>query len=380
MTNSPREGLDINLAFVGDVCLGKSVRETLRSMGAAHPLAKVRDILASADIASGNLECILSSDCQPGKTPDEVMIVPTSLIDETTLHPFKVLGLANNHTMDGGVSGLSSTMKFLAENRFVSFGAGRDLQSAESCRVVEVRGLRIAFLGACDVPKCYASASRPGVAPLNSRRLENGIKAAKAVSDIVIVVLHADLEFTHYPSPNRVRMSRRLIDAGAGAVIQHHPHVCQGIEYYRHGLIAYSLGNFVFPLSHNPYVQSHEGTDWGLILFLNVRRESAELKLSFNIEPVTIGEDDCPAPSVGKERDAQIKIIEQISRDLGNRGLIRRYWRSRCFAEAKATYYVLAHVGRRKGVLAMCGELAKLLLDPYERRWMYGLMTAGFLG
>jgi poly-gamma-glutamate synthesis protein (capsule biosynthesis protein) len=30
------------------------------------------------------------------------------------------------------------------------------------------------------------------------------------------------------------------------AVVGHHPHVLQGIERYRAGVIAYSLGNFVF--------------------------------------------------------------------------------------------------------------------------------------
>ena len=36
------------------------------------------------------------------------------------------------------------------------------------------------------------------------------------------------------------------IDAGAALVIGSHPHVLQQIERYHGGLIAYSLGNFVF--------------------------------------------------------------------------------------------------------------------------------------
>jgi hypothetical protein len=37
-----------------------------------------------------------------------------------------------------------------------------------------------------------------------------------------------------------------LIDAGAAMVVGHHPHVAQSIEVYHDGLIAYSLGNFLF--------------------------------------------------------------------------------------------------------------------------------------
>ena len=39
-------------------------------------------------------------------------------------------------------------------------------------------------------------------------------------------------------------MARRMIDLGASVVIGHHPHVLQGVERYREGVILYSLGNF----------------------------------------------------------------------------------------------------------------------------------------
>lgn len=37
-----------------------------------------------------------------------------------------------------------------------------------------------------------------------------------------------------------------LIDAGADFIVGHHPHVVHPIERHRNGLIAYSLGNYVF--------------------------------------------------------------------------------------------------------------------------------------
>ena len=37
-----------------------------------------------------------------------------------------------------------------------------------------------------------------------------------------------------------------MIDAGADALIGSHPHEVQAIERYRGGVIAYSLGNFLF--------------------------------------------------------------------------------------------------------------------------------------
>ena len=41
-------------------------------------------------------------------------------------------------------------------------------------------------------------------------------------------------------------MGKQYIDAGADMVIGSHPHVLQGMEYYKGKPIIYSLGNFIF--------------------------------------------------------------------------------------------------------------------------------------
>jgi poly-gamma-glutamate synthesis protein (capsule biosynthesis protein) len=41
-------------------------------------------------------------------------------------------------------------------------------------------------------------------------------------------------------------VAHAAIDAGATAIIGHHPHQLQGIELYKGGIIFYSLGNFSF--------------------------------------------------------------------------------------------------------------------------------------
>ncbi len=63
-------------------------------------------------------------------------------------------------------------------------------------------------------------------------------------------MVHWGSEYMGQPRPEEKKLARALIDAGAGAVIGHHPHVLQPLESYttaegRKGLIAYSLGNLV---------------------------------------------------------------------------------------------------------------------------------------
>ena len=42
------------------------------------------------------------------------------------------------------------------------------------------------------------------------------------------------------------RLAHLAVREGADCVVGHHPHVIQGIEKYKKGIIAYSLGNFAF--------------------------------------------------------------------------------------------------------------------------------------
>ena len=63
--------------------------------------------------------------------------------------------------------------------------------------------------------------------------------------DVVVVSLHWGEEFVDQPSMQEVELGHAVIDAGATAVLGHHRHVVRPVERYRHGVIAYSLGNLI---------------------------------------------------------------------------------------------------------------------------------------
>jgi poly-gamma-glutamate capsule biosynthesis protein CapA/YwtB (metallophosphatase superfamily) len=162
--------------------------------------------------------------------------------------------------MDFGASGLRSIMEHLDKCGARYFGAGMTLGEAEAPLDIEIAGLRLALLGAPEFTASWASEDRPGLAPLSERRVLHRIVEAKKKCDFVIVFLHADLEFVRHPAPCRQRLCRRLIEQGADMVVQHHPHVCQGLERYGGGLIVYSLGNHVFQVRGVEYLD-RRGTD-----------------------------------------------------------------------------------------------------------------------
>jgi poly-gamma-glutamate capsule biosynthesis protein CapA/YwtB (metallophosphatase superfamily) len=58
-----------------------------------------------------------------------------------------------------------------------------------------------------------------------------------------VVSLHWGEEFVSQPSRTEVALAHAVIEAGAALIVGHHPHVLRPVEQYRHGVIAYSLGN-----------------------------------------------------------------------------------------------------------------------------------------
>ncbi|MBI4769871.1 MAG: CapA family protein, partial [Chloroflexi bacterium] len=147
------------------------------------------------------------------------------------------------------------TFELLGARGIAAVGAGENAAAARAPLLLERNGLRLAFLAYVDVPVEYggfdardwiAGPASPGVAWAEPGEIAAGVQAARAGADVVIVLLHAGLEGRPQPSPNQQAAARAAIDAGAALVIGSHPHVLQGVERYGGGLIAYSLGNFVF--------------------------------------------------------------------------------------------------------------------------------------
>ena len=369
----------VALGFVGDVCLAGAMRPVLVSGGSAQCFESAKALFGGRDLVCGNLECcIVQNDLD--RLPKNVMQVPGPLARGLENAGVGIWSLSNNHIMDGGAAGLVSTSRFLDERGVRHFGAGTSLDDAERTVVLEVRGRKIGFVGACDVPRHFASSSSAGVAPMIADRLLKRVGDARKGLDLIVCTLHADLEFSRHPAPGRVRLSRALIERGADLVVEHHPHVCQGIERYGNGLIAYSLGNFVFPVAGDPYQERFPATKWSVVLCVDVQWRGKEKSLSWRLEPVTLGTDGRPSPSGPADRAAQLAAIAELSERLSDRVLLRREWRTRCAQEARSTYYVLYHRWRHAGIRSALAEAVGLLSDPYERRWMYGLLTGGAAG
>jgi poly-gamma-glutamate capsule biosynthesis protein CapA/YwtB (metallophosphatase superfamily) len=273
-SSPPREGPPvISLAAMGDVTLGHHLERYLDEQAAlgvplpkrlAYPFDKVRPILEMVDVAVVNLECpftergeALRKNFTFRARPELVGVLQAAGIHAVTL--------ANNHVMDFGADGLLDTIDTLDEAGIVHFGAGRNLAEARRPAVISRGGVTVGFLGYVflgsrdiEPEEVRAGADRPGAAgtyrdlPGMERMLAEDLAALRGKVDVPVVYWHWGREGRRRLEPYQVRLGHLSVDEGARLVLGSHPHVLQGMEWYRNVPIIYSLGNFVFGGNANP--------------------------------------------------------------------------------------------------------------------------------
>ncbi len=203
----------------------------------------VKPIIASGDVNFVNLECPFTREKPVVKKTYPMSCKPKRL-GYVIRAGFNLFSLANNHSMDAGAPGVLDTIKHLKRRRRSAklWWAGTGAN-----RATAGRGVRFRVPGKSFDITLFAvnNGSSKHVASIYNRSLVRRVRAA-AKRSVVLVSVHKGWEYYHVPQKDAVRKYRRLIDAGASLVIGHHPHVVQGVERYKRGLIFYSLGNFSF--------------------------------------------------------------------------------------------------------------------------------------
>jgi poly-gamma-glutamate capsule biosynthesis protein CapA/YwtB (metallophosphatase superfamily) len=237
----------IRFAAVGDLLLCKG-RDGVPCHREREWISReVRSILAECDVLFGNLEFTLPGDGRHVPTEPRVVGSQES-VRSLAAAGFNVLSLANNHAFDCLAGGFQQVRSAVDELGIRHCGAGMNLDEAAAPAIVEVNGLRLAFLAAVDRrsgPYQFAAADRWGVAPFDNDRLAGQIQSLRRQVHHVLVSIHWGEERFLIPSPAQIEQAHAIIDAGASIVLGHHPHVLQGLEFYRGAPIIYSLGNFV---------------------------------------------------------------------------------------------------------------------------------------
>jgi poly-gamma-glutamate capsule biosynthesis protein CapA/YwtB (metallophosphatase superfamily) len=238
------------LAAVGDVTLGSGVLSAIRALGARYPWRSVAPVLRNADLAVANLEGAVSTRGAPWPRKRYTFRGPPYALRPVAPYAgIDVVSLANNHSLDFGRPAFLDTIRHSRRFGLVPVGGGANLRRALRPRILERGGLRVAFLGFSDVrPLGFdAGAGTPGTAPAFPQHVRAGVRAARRRADVVVTYFHWGVERASRPNGDQRALGRLALDAGAHVVLGAHPHVLQPFRRRGKRLVAWSLGNFVFP-------------------------------------------------------------------------------------------------------------------------------------
>ena len=306
LLQQPRDTLRIYA--VGDINLGRRLaHERLLQGDTLFPFALLADTLRAADIMFGNLESPISPPEHRVETSGMVFTAPPIAAASLARAGFDIVSTANNHAWDGGRVSIQETMTRLSRAGVLFVGSGFGRPMAEQPVIVRRRGWRVAFFAVTRAwnaaPNAFATHEGANwVAWGDPSWIVPAIQGVKAAhrADLIVVSVHAGIEYATEPQPGLRRFYEGLIDAGADIVLGHHPHVLQPVVWYHGKPIAQSLGNFIF-------LQTQPWTELSAILKIDVTPPPA-LGMRVSAIPVRAGHqaqlaDSAAADSIRRRLD-----------------------------------------------------------------------------
>ncbi|WP_027659658.1 CapA family protein [Salinispora fenicalii] len=262
------------VAAVGDLLIARDCPHEI--------FRHARDQLVEADITFGQLETAYSDEGSRGSSGPRGA-VPHDVSNYAALpHAgFNVISMASNHTGDWGSDALLDCIGRLRRDGITVVGAGADIDEARRPGIVERDGTRVGFLAYCSVAPdgYYAGRNKHGVAPIRAMThyeayepdqpggpalisthtndadlaaLTTDISRLRDEVDVLLVSFHWGLHFQRSKLADyQPVVAHAAIEAGADAVLGHHPHILKPVEIYQGKVICYSLGNFALDFNES---------------------------------------------------------------------------------------------------------------------------------
>lgn len=248
MSTPPR----FSLAVAGDIHFAGRTAALLDDPETA--IGPIAEQFRAADLAVANLETAVTG----GGTPEPKQFrfrAPATAFDAFRAGGLDAAILANNHALDYGRDGLADTLAAAAEREFPVVGVGVDADAAYAPYLATVRGTRVAILALSQIrelgARWAAGTDRSGLASgLDVERSVAAVRAARKVSDVVVVYVHWGREGQECPTEAQRHLADALAGGGADAIVSTHAHLLLGDGWLGGTFVSYGLGNFLWWRDH----------------------------------------------------------------------------------------------------------------------------------
>ncbi len=320
--NEPPAGADApSILFCADWAPVRALEQPIVERPGSLYSAGVRAELERSDLRVVNVETTLLRNPEarrPIVKEGPPFGSPARAVEDLLSAEFDVGLLANNHTGDYGPEGIRETRTVLEEAGLRTTGTGTDQEDAYEALVLEVGGHSVALVNFHEGEEGAHTERNPALAGWDLPRVYAEVARQKAAGRTVIAVPHADREFFPVPAPYGHAAYRGLVEAGADAVIGHHPHVPRGVEIHKGAPVIYSQGNFLFWSGQRGLFRR-----LGFMVRLYLRERS----VGFRLLPYRIRPDGLVLLE-GRERQWLLEQLQSVSGEALRPDSVRAYWRA----------------------------------------------------
>lgn len=245
----------LSLIMVGDALLHSSLYRDGYQNGTydfTSQLEFIKPEIQKHDLAFYNQESILGgtsiglSDYPNFNSPQEF---GDAMIDAG----FNLVSLANNHTMDRGVTAIQNSCDYWKTKDVLTAGSYCSAEDAEEIKIKEKNGIKYTMLAyTYGTNGITVPSDKPYLVNLYSDELAKAdIEKVRDKVDLLIVSMHWGTEYRSEPTDEQKREAEYLSNLGVDIIIGTHPHVIEPISYINDTLVIYSLGNFISAQSTN---------------------------------------------------------------------------------------------------------------------------------
>lgn len=167
-----------------------------------------------------------------------------------------VMTTANNHCLDKGFSGLSSTLEYLDSSGIAHVGTARTEEEQDTILFKDLNGIKTAFLaytyGTNGIP--IPSEKQFCVNLIDEELILKQINQSKEEgAELIVVSMHWGVEYQTTENAEQDRLAEFLIKNDVQVILGCHPHVLQPMKMIsvqtdegeeKEGLVIFSQGNF----------------------------------------------------------------------------------------------------------------------------------------
>ncbi len=286
----PEDSVATIVAIGDTLCHSQNFKDAYDSSTGIYdfsPMFKyVEKYFKDATVCVGNLEASLAGPSR-GYSGYPTFNTPEHLAVDLKELGLDIMTTANNHTLDMGYSGLTSTLNYLDEAGLEHTGSARSPEEQTKILFKDLNGIKTAFLaftyGTNGIP--VPSGKEYCVNLINKDFIKTKIDQAKSEgAELICVSMHWGDEYQTKPNATQKDLAEFLIKNDVQVILGCHPHVPEPIEMKevkmedgstKSGFVIYSMGNFFS-------AQTFPNTRNTLILNVQVRKDGKTNKISID--------------------------------------------------------------------------------------------------